>query len=82
MTKSQFINVVIRLIGLFLLAYAALCLLTLVSGLVLLSDGPQAPSLARTLVVDSIMRITFSLIVGLYMIVDGGLFFSILDRED
>ena len=82
MTKSEFINVIIRLIGVICLAYAALSVVKMISGLVLLSGGPEAPSLARTFVVDSILRITASLGLGLYLIIDGGLVFSILNRED
>ena len=82
MTKLEFIHVIVRLIGILLLGYTLLTIVNLIMGLMLLSNAPPSPSLARPLVIDSIVRITIGLVGGLYLIVDGGLLISVLNRED
>jgi hypothetical protein len=82
MNKSQFVYVVVRLIGLACLAFAAACVLNLTSSLVLLSSSPARNSFATPVLVDLIIRMLAGLVIGLYLVIDGKLVYSILDRED
>jgi hypothetical protein len=82
MNKSQFVYVIVRLIGLAFLAYAAVCVLNLTSNVVLLSSSPGRNSFATPVLVDLIIRTLAGLAIGLYLIIDGKFVYSILDRED
>jgi len=82
MNKSQFVYVIVRLIGLAFLAYAAVCVLNLTSSVVLLSSSPGRNSFATPVLVDLIIRTLAGLAIGLYLIIDGKFVYSILDRED
>ncbi len=82
MNKSQFVSVIVRLIGVAFLAHAAFALLNIGSGLVLLAGFPSGNSFTAPFLLDAIVRVLGGLIIGLYLIIDGSLLFSILDRED
>lgn len=82
MKKSQFVYVIVRLIGVSFLAYTAITVLNVSSSLVVLSTTPSGNSFAGPLLLDLVIRALVGLVIGFYLIIDGKLLFSILDRED
>jgi hypothetical protein len=82
MKKSQFVYVIVRLIGVSFLAYTAITVLNVSSSLVVLSTTPAGNSFAGSLLLDLVIRALVGLVIGFYLIIDGKLLFSILDRED
>lgn len=81
MDKSQFVYVIVRLIGVAFIAYAAFTVLNVFSGLVLLATSPAGSSFATPFLLDATVRVLGGFIIGLYLIIDGDLLFSTLDRE-
>jgi hypothetical protein len=82
MKKSQFVYVIVRLIGVSFLAYTVITVLNVSSSLVVLSTTPAGNSFAGPLLLDLVIRALVGLVIGFYLIIDGKLLFSILDRED
>ena len=82
MTKSEFIHVIVRLLGVLLLAYAVWSFVGFMSGLALIPGTPASPRMTAAFVLDAILRITIEFGVGLYLIVDGRVLHGILNREN
>lgn len=83
MSKYQFIQVIVRLIGFVLLALSAWSMVGFLSSLVLISKMPAgATSMTGPVVIDAVMKITLEFVVGLYLVIDGSVLFHILNREN
>jgi len=81
MTKSEFIWIIVRLIGVVFISIALWSFFSFISNLSLLSSMPTVPKGVGSIVMDAIIRITVFVVAGGYLIVDGSLLFGILDRE-
>ena len=83
MTKSQFVHVIVRLFGVILAGLAAWSLLGFLSGLMLLSANPAtSTALSGPFVFDAVVRITFLIAAGFYLMTNGRMLYLILNHEN
>ena len=80
MTKQEFIQVIVRVIGVCLLALGAWYTLNLLGNMLAFSSMPSLAKTAEPVFIDLIIRIIVLLVVGSYLIKDGSILFNLLNR--
>lgn len=83
MTKREFIQVVVRVFGVCLLAAGAWYSLNLLGNIIMLSGNPALSAKSvnvSPVFADLFIRISVLVVAGVYLIKDGSLLFDLLDR--
>jgi hypothetical protein len=79
-TKQEFIQVMVRVIGVCLLALGAWYSMNLLGNMIALSNMPRLTTNAGPVFIDLIIRIVVLLLGGSYLIRDGKKLFDVLNR--